>query len=263
MKTPAFLKNLWSGNLNLWKIVPVILFFTLWELAARYGPFAGSAVFPPFSAVLLEMAALFKSGVMMKNFASTLGRVLAGLCIGTVSGIGVGMLMGWQEKVYQSLSPIISLLYPIPALGWLPLLMLWIGINETLPVAIISIGVFFPLCYNTAGGIRSVDPKMIHAAHILGASEKRILFQVILPNAAPQIFTGLKLSSGMSWRMVLAAEMVAIPTGLGALIMKAESLIRVDIIMSSLVILSLMCLSFEKILGVMERKLIGDWTDNA
>lgn len=263
MKTTPFFKTGWSGSPNLWKIVPVLLFFTLWELAARYGPFAGSAVFPPFSAVLLEMAALFKNGVMMKNFASTLVRVLAGFCIGTVTGIGIGVLMGRQETVHQSLSPIISLLYPIPALGWLPLLMLWIGINETLPVAIISIGVFFPLCYNTAAGIRSVDPKMIRAAHILGASEKRILFQVILPNAAPQIFTGLKLSSGMSWRMVLAAEMVAIPTGLGALIMKAESLIRVDIIIGSLIVLSLMCLSFEIILGLIEKKLIGDWTNNA
>jgi ABC-type nitrate/sulfonate/bicarbonate transport system permease component len=261
MKTTDSFKAAWSRSL--WKIVPVMVFFALWELMARFGPFAGSTIFPSFSAVLLEMAALFKSGVMVKNFASTLGRVLVGLCIGTISGIVIGILMGWQEKVYRSLSPIISMLYPIPALGWLPLLMLWIGINEMLPIAIIGIGVFFPLCYNTAAGIRSVDQGIIKAAHILGASEMRILFKVILPNSAPHIFTGLKLSSGMSWRTVLAAEMVAIPTGVGALIMKAESLVRVDIIMSSLVVLSLMCLFFEKILSLMEKKWVGNWSGNA
>lgn len=261
MKTTSLFKTAWSRIL--WKIVPVMVFFALWELAARYGPFGGTAIFPSFSAVLLEMAALFKSGVMIKNLAATLFRVLIGLFLGTISGIVIGILMGWKEKVYRSLSPIISMLYPIPALGWLPLLMLWIGINEMLPIAIISTGVFFPLCYNTATGIRSVDQGMIKAAHILGASEMRILFEVILPNAASQIFTGLKLSSGMSWRTVLAAEMVAIPTGIGALIMKAESLVRVDIIMSSLVVLSLMCLFFEKILGVVEKSWIGNWSGNA
>lgn len=245
------------------KIAPVVAFFALWELTARCGPFAGTNMFPSFSGVIMEIVAQFKSGVMLNNLISSLSRVIVGLGIGATFGVTVGVLMGWQEKVYRSLSPIISMLYPVPALGWLPLLMLWIGINEALPIAIISIGVFFPLCYSTATGIRTVDPKMTQAAHILGATDMQILFKVILPNAAPQIFTGLKLSSGMSWRTVLAAEMVAIPSGIGALIMKAESLVRVDIIMSCLIVLSVMCLFFEKILNLMEKRIVGGWCDNA
>ncbi|XPS83394.1 nitrate/sulfonate/taurine/bicarbonate ABC transporter, permease protein [Desulfosarcina variabilis str. Montpellier] len=246
---------------NISRSVPLILFLVLWELAARFGPFSTSAVFPPFSAVIMEMGALIKSGVMTKNLASTVGRVLIGLLMGTLSGILVGIAMGWRDAVGRSLSPVISILYPIPALGWLPLMMLWIGINEMLPVAIITVGAFFPTCYNTAAGIRNVDRGMIKAAHILGASEKRILFEVILPNAAPHLFSGLRLSSGMAWRTVLAAEMVAIPTGIGALIMKAESLVRVDIIMSCLVVLSFLCLIFEKILNLMERRWTGKWSN--
>jgi len=261
MKTVHLPTTGWRRNIS--KIVPLMLFFALWEFAARWGPFSASGIFPPFSTVILEMAALFKSGVMTKNLASTLGRVFIGLFAGTMLGIGFGIVMGWREAVRRSLSPIISVLYPIPALGWLPLMMLWIGINEMLPIAIITVGAFFPVCYNTAAGIRNVDPMMIQAAHILGASEKRILFEVILPNAAPSVFAGLRLSSGMAWRTVLAAEMVAIPTGVGALIMKAESLVRVDLIMSCLVVLSLLCLFFERVLDVIERKWVGKWSSGA
>lgn len=258
MKTVHLPTTGWRRNIS--KIVPLMLFFALWELAARCGSFSASGIFPPFSAVILELVALFKSGVMTQNLAGTLGRVVIGLFAGTLLGIGFGIAMGWRKAVGRSLSPVISILYPIPALGWLPLMMLWIGINEMLPIAIITVGAFFPVCYNTAAGIRNVDPMMIQAAHILGASEKRILFEVILPNAAPSVFAGLRLSSGMAWRTVLAAEMVAIPTGIGALIMKAESLVRVDIIMSCLVVLSLLCLFFEKILDAMEKKWIGKWS---
>jgi ABC-type nitrate/sulfonate/bicarbonate transport system permease component len=196
---------------------------------------------------------------MTKNTTDTLIRVVLGLCIGVSGGVIIGIVMGWRHLIGRALSPIISILYPIPALGWIPLMMLWIGINEMLPIAVITISSFFPVCYNTVTGIRNVDPAMIKAAHILGASEMRILFRVILPNAAPQIFAGLRLSSGMAWRTVLAAEMVAIPTGIGSLIMNAESLVRVDIILSCLFILSLFCLVFEKILNLLEKKWLGKW----
>jgi ABC-type nitrate/sulfonate/bicarbonate transport system permease component len=132
--------------------------------------------------------------------------------------------------------------------------------NEMLPIAVITKAVFSLYANNTATGIRNVDPAMIKAAHILGASEMRILFRVILPNAAPQIFSGLRLSSGMAWRTVLAAEMVTIPTGIGALIMKAESLIRVDIILSCLLVLSIFCLIFEKMLNIWEK---NGWVNGA
>ncbi len=245
----------------IWKIAPIILLFGLWELAARFGSFSASSVFPPFSVVIQEMCELFKSGVMFKNLAWTLTRVIAGLLMGITGGMIVGTIMGWRDVIGRSLSPVIGFLYPIPALGWLPLMMLWIGINEMLPITVITISAFFPVCYNTASGVRNVDKMMVKAAQLLGASEKRILFEVILPNAAPQIFAGLRLSSGMAWRTVLAAEMVAIPTGIGALIMKAESLIRVDIILSCLFVLSIFCLIFEKLLDAVEKNWLGKWSN--
>lgn len=257
MKSARFF-NATRGR-SILKVLPVVVFFAVWELAARCGPFSASGIFPPSSTVILEMVTLFKSGVMTENLASTVARVVIGLLAGAMLGMGFGIAIGWREALGRSLSPVITILYPIPALGWLPLMMLWIGINEMLPIAIITVGAFFPTCYNTAAGIRNVDKGLIDAAHILGASEKRILFEVILPNAAPHVFAGLKLSSGMAWRSVLAAEMIAIPTGIGALIMRAESLVRVDIIMSCLAVLSLLCFLFENALAAAERKWVEKW----
>jgi NitT/TauT family transport system permease protein len=202
---------------------------------------------------------LTTSGVLGRNFLSSLIRVLIGFSAGSIAGLFIGIIMGWNNIANKALNPIISLIYPIPALGWLPLLMLWFGIGEILPIAIIFICSFFPILYNTVTGIKNVDKNYIFVARILGASDLKILSTVVVPLALPNIFTGLKLESGMAWRVIIAAEMVAIPTGIGALMMKAESLIRIDIIIVCLIVLGVMCLSFEKFFAFLEKKLTNRW----
>jgi len=115
------------------------------------------------------------------------------------------------------------------------------------------------MAYNTSAGIKRVDNNLINAARTLGASEIKILFTIIIPLALPNIFTGLKLESGMAWRVVIAAEMVAIPTGIGALMMKAENLVRVDVIIVCLLLLSVMCFLFEKTIVFLESKFTDQW----
>jgi len=190
-------------------------------------------------------------------------RVLIGFAAGTVAGITIGTLMGWNKIAGRALHPIISLFYPIPTLGWIPLLMLWIGINEMLPITLIFICSFFPVLYNTVTGIRNVDPDYIRAARTLGAPDSKILFTVVMPLALPNIFTGLRLEAGMAWRVIIAAEMVAIPSGIGALLMRAESLIRIDIIIVCLIVLALMCLLFEKFFEYLETKMTVRWRQYA
>jgi NitT/TauT family transport system permease protein len=239
--------------------LPVIVLIGTWEAAARMKLLPGGLFFPPFSAVIMEIKDLVFGGVLIPNFLSSLGRVLAGFISAAVCGILVGILMGWRERIHRWCSPLVSLLFPIPALGWLPLLMLWIGVNELLPIAIIFICSFFPIVYNTITGIRQVKPELINAARILGASDVTILKRVVLPLALPNIFTGLKLEAGMAWKVVIAAEMVAIPTGIGALMMRAESLVRVDIILVCLIVLSVMCLVFEHVFSFLEDRMTGRW----
>jgi NitT/TauT family transport system permease protein len=242
-----------------WGILPIAVFLAIWEIVARLNLFPGQLFFPPFSVVVQESYHLAANGVLGGNFLSSLLRVLIGFCAGSIAGIAVGIVMGWEDKINRALNPIISLFFPIPALGWLPLLMLWIGINEMLPITIIFICSFFPVLYNTVTGIRNVDKEYIQVARTLGASDIRILATVVMPLALPNIFTGLRLEAGMAWRVIIAAEMVAIPTGIGALMMRAENLIRIDIIIVCLMVLSLMCLSFEKFFACMEAKIITKW----
>jgi NitT/TauT family transport system permease protein len=242
-----------------WGLLPVAVFLALWELVARFNLVPGELSFPPFSAVVVEFYNLAANGVLGDNFFASLSRVLIGFVAGSLAGIAVGMLMGWRENFHKALHPIISLFYPIPALGWLPLLMLWIGINELLPIAIIFICSFFPVLYNTVTGIRNVDKEYIRVARTLGASDAKILATVVMPLALPNIFTGLRLEAGMAWRVIIAAEMVAIPTGIGALMMKAESLIRIDIIIVCLIVLAVMCLVFERFFQYMEARITTKW----
>jgi NitT/TauT family transport system permease protein len=242
-----------------WGIVPVLIFLALWEIIARLNLSPGQFSFPPFSAVMVEFYNLAANGVLGDNFLASLSRVLIGFCAGSIAGLVVGTAMGWAEKLNKALHPIVSLLYPIPALGWLPLLMLWIGINEMLPITIIFICSFFPVLYNTVTGIRNVDKDYIRVARTLGASDFKILTTVVMPLALPNIFTGFRLEAGMAWRVIIAAEMVAIPTGIGALMMKAESLIRIDIIIVCLIVLAVMCLSFEKFFEFLEAKITTKW----
>jgi NitT/TauT family transport system permease protein len=246
-------------KLSLWWLLPIAVFLAVWELVARLNLVPGQLTFPPFSAVVMEFYHLAASGVLGDNFLASLVRVLIGFFAGSVAGIAVGMLMGWVENVNKALHPVISLFYPIPALGWLPLLMLWVGINEMLPISIVFIASFFPVLYNTVTGIRSVDREYIQVARTLGASDARILATVVMPLALPNIFTGLRLNAGMAWRVIIAAEMVAIPTGIGALMMRSQSLIRIDIIIVCLIILAVMCLVFEKSFQYLEARITTRW----
>ncbi|MBN1656478.1 MAG: ABC transporter permease [Deltaproteobacteria bacterium] len=244
---------------NLWGAVPIASALALWEIVARFELVPGDAFLPPFTAVVREIYALAVTGVLAQNFLPSLRRVLIGLVAGAVVGIFVGTAMGWKRQVGSALGPLISLIYPIPALGWLPLLMIWIGIDELLPITIVFICSFFPICYTTAAGIKNVDRRYVRAARSLGSSEPRILATVVLPLALPAIFTGLRLEAGMAWRVIIAAEMVAIPTGIGALLMRSESLVRVDTIIACLMVLSVMCFLFERAILLLERKTTAGW----
>lgn len=241
-----------------WSFVPILVFLGLWEIIARLW-IENPALLPPFSNVIGECWRLLESGVLPRHFLRSLLRVIIGFVAGSAAGLFMGVLMGWKAAIHRTLHPVMSLIYPIPALGWLPVFMLWFGIGEMLPIAIIFTCSFFPMVYNTQTGIRSVDRNLVRAARTLGASDLKILTTILIPLALPNIFTGLRLESGMAWRVIIAAEMVAIPTGIGALLMRAESLVRLDIVIVCLMVLSLMCFCFERFFLFLERKTTGRW----
>lgn len=239
-------------------LIPIIIFIMIWEITARI-QIVPDYIFPPFLGVIREGWNLSVNGVLPENLASSFSRVLVGFLLGSMAGIMMGIVMGCKDIINRSFHPVFSLLYPIPILGWAPLMMIWVGINEMLPVLLIFMCSFFPVLYNTITGIKSVDSSVIKAAKTLGASDRKILTTIILPLAVPNIFTGLRLEAGMAWRVVIAAEMVAIPTGIGALLIRSESLLRVDTIIVCLLVLCVMSLIFEQSFGYIEKRMTEQW----
>jgi NitT/TauT family transport system permease protein len=235
---------------------PIVICIIIWEIAGRL---AHSPMLPSFTQMLIEAYHLIKGGILVPNLMDSFMRVVVGYFIGGLLGIIVGSLMGLYKTIEISLKPLISMLLPIPTLGWLPLMMLWIGISEMLPIVLIFICAFFPVAYATLLGIKEIPQAFINTAKSLGASKFYIFFQIILPLASPSIFTGLRLEAGMVWKTVLAAEMFAIPTGIGALMINAESLIRIDIIMVGLITLAMMSFGFERLIYKIEAVTTAQW----
>ena len=237
-------------------LLPILFFFLLWEFISRSLKAELGELFPPISSVVIETVKLVYSGLMGEHFLRSLIRVMIGFFVGASFGILTGLIMGSKSVLDRSFSPLISLFYPVPALGWVPLLMVWLGIGEVLPITIIAIHSFFPVCYTVRAGIKNMDKRIVKVARTMGAKGFTLFKKVIIPCLVPSLFSGLRLSSGGAFRVVIAAEMIAMPKGIGALLMRAESLIRVDIILSCLFIFSLMSVIFERIFVYLERKTI-------
>jgi len=188
-------------------------------------------------------------------------RVVAGFVIGAINGIVLGLLAGINKKADQFIIPVVSLIYPIPSIGWIPVLMIWFGISNNVPIIAIFICSFAPIFLNTVRGVEDVDRNIIYAARIMGVPQGiHLITKIILPLALPNIFTGLKLESGMSLRTGVVAEMLAIPSGLGYLLMKGESLIDVQLIFAVLITMGIISLLIDYTIRKIEKKVLI-WKD--
>ena len=241
-----------------WSALSILSFFILWEIIARSHIFP-SILFPSPSEVLAEGVDLLRTGILLKSVGSSLLRVLAGILLGLALAIPIGLGMGRLEIFDKLFGPIISLLFPIPGIAWLPLLIVWVGLRPSLPILLISLVVFFPVLLNIAAAVKTVDRNNILAARTLGSSELRILSTVILPLSSPVILTGIRIEVALAWRVLVAAEMIAIPTGIGALMSRSESLLQIKAVMVCLGLLSLIGLIMDGSLRYLEKRLTAHW----
>lgn len=157
----------------------------------------------------------YAGGTLDQHVLATLVRVLAGFVLASSVGIAVGVAMGLSKRVELVLNPLIQILRPIPPLAWIPLTILWFGIDNVSKIVVAWLAVFTPAVINTYIGVRTTDKILVQAAQVHGASSMDVIKSVILPGALPMIFTGLKLSLQVSWMAVVASELVGAYTGLG------------------------------------------------
>jgi NitT/TauT family transport system permease protein len=196
------------------------------------------------------------SGELVVHLAKSLQRALLGFCLGALGGISVGLAVGFWSLAEAVGNPIIAATFPIPKIALLPLLILWLGIGEASKVAVIALGVFFPMAINTFTGVRTADPLLIRAAVSFGASRLSLIRKVILPSALPMIFAGLKLGAGTSLLLLVAAEMIAAQSGIGFLILHAQNLMETTKLMVGIVVLSCLGVSAHWLLARLERLVI-------
>jgi NitT/TauT family transport system permease protein len=234
------------------RVAAIVGLVVAWELFTRLG-WVPALFLPSPLGVVQEFADMLRSGELVTHVAASLQRLVAGFVVGAVAGVAVGVAVGFFSLAEAVGTPLIAATFPIPKIALLPLLILWLGIGEASKVAVITLGVFFPMAINTYTGVRHADPLLIRAAVSFGAGRWSLIRKVMLPSALPMVFAGLKLGAGTSLLLLVAAEMIAASSGIGFLVLNAQNLMETTKLMVGIVLLSLLGLASHWLLTRLER----------
>ena len=240
---------------RLLRVAALLGLFVLWEAFARLG-WVPVLFLPSPVGVLREGWDMLVSGEIAVHVAASLRRLVLGFVLGGVLGVVVGVTVGFFSIAEAVGTPLIAATFPIPKIALLPLLILWLGIGESSKVAVIALGVFFPMAINTHTGVRQVDPLLVRAAIAFGARRWSVIRKVVLPSALPMIFAGLRLGAGTALLLLVAAEMIAVESGIGFLVLHAGNLMATTKLMVGIVLLSLLGVLSHWGLAALERAAI-------
>lgn len=214
---------------------------------------------PPPSEVARTLLDLGRNGLEGHLLASTL-RVAAGFAAGALAALLLGSLVGLNKRAEALLDPSFQALRAIPSLAWVPLLLLWLGIDEASKVTLIAIGAFFPVYMGVASGFRDVDRKLVEVAEMAGLSGAALVRRVLLPAALPAVFTGLRNGLSLAWMFMVAAELIAASRGLGYLLTDGRETARADIVLAAIVLLALLGKITDSALRAVETRWLA-WRD--
>src|SRR5437762_7803102 len=194
-----------------------------WEIAVRMGLSDGRLVPPPSRiwATLVELAA---AGELQRHVMVTVSRVAAGFAFGVVAGTLAGAITGYSALTRRLIDPALQALRAIPSLAWVPLFILWLGIFETSKVALIAVGVFFPIYLGVMGAILSVDRKIVEVGRVFRLSGAQMVRRILLPAVLPAYVVSLRAGLGLGWMFVIAAEFMGASEGLGYLLIDGQQL---------------------------------------
>ena len=236
----------------------IACFLSVWFFATREGTTLGKLMPNPAEVASRLMEATYeKIGPMTiwGHMWNSMRRVLVGFCIASVSGILLGLAMGWNRTCEAIFRPIFELLRPIPPLAWISLAIVWFGLGEGGKYFIIFVSGFSNVTINVYTGAKAVDPELIGAAKMLGCSNRRIFTSIVLPSSVPYIFTGLQIASSSSWAAVVAAEMVRSTNGIGWLITAGQSIGDMGQVMVGIIVIGVVGFLLATIMRGVESKL--------
>lgn len=250
-------RRLWSGlSRTAIAFAPLLL---LWALLAHLEVWP-RRYFPAPADVAWEGVNLLRNGLLSLHVSASLQRLAVGAALAIFAGIAVGVLLGVNKRAYRFFLPLVSFFQSIAEIGWLPLIVIWLGYGFAPIVLVISYTVFFTVALNTMTGIRLVPRNLVHSVQTLGGTRRDILLSVLLPGALPSMVTGLRLGLGYGWRALIAAEILIGQTGLGFMIFDARQFQATErIVLGMIVMGTLWLLTDRLILKPIETETIERW----
>lgn len=196
---------------------PLLLLAVAWEVVARLG-LVSSLALPPLSSVVAAWVDLVKSGELITNGASSLYRAAAGLGLAVVAGTVLGILMAWWRPVNALLNPIVEVFYPMPKSALIPVTVLWLGFGDGSKILLIFLGCMLPVTLGAFNGARGSDQALVWSARSMGANRVRMLWDVVLPSAMPELANGIRTALALSFILLVSSELIVARQGFGYLI---------------------------------------------
>jgi taurine transport system permease protein len=258
LKTSKF-KVPGEGNSATISVVTVLALIALWFLVTNMGwvkPLflpRPQAVFQQFYEYLTGTA---NDKPLWQHFLASMFRVFSAFILACVTAIPIGIAMGMSRVMRGIFDPPLEFYRPLPPLAYLPLIIIWFGIDELPKVLLIFLSCFAPLALAARAGMRSASQEQINAAYSMGASYMQVIRHVILPSALPDILIGMRIAIGFGWTTLVAAEMVAANVGLGQMVLNASNFLRTDIVIMGIIVIGVVAYMFDLLMRWVERTLV-------
>lgn len=240
-----------------WQLAPWVLpalLFALWTVGSARGWIAPQ-ILPPPERVVESLNDLAASGDLVRHTLISLQRVLVGFAAGTLLGFSIGIALGLSRTLEAYLLPSFNALVQIPVLGWLPFLLLLVGVGEPLKYLLIAHAALVPVTLSTLQGFRQTPPALDEVARVFGYTRRQRIVHVVLPAAIPTLATGVRLAFTKSWLALVVVELVASSEGLGYLIVYGRQLFQLDLVMAAVVVVGAVGLLINRALDALEARL--------
>ena len=219
-----------------------------------------SVVFPTPWQVVTGTIELIRDGTLWEHIGASLFRVGSGFGLAVIVAVPLGLWMGWVRGAYVTFNPLFQMLRPISPIAWIPIAILWFGVGNLSPIFLIFISSVFPMVVQTTAGVHTIEKRYLRAAANFGVSRATLFRQVVIPAVLPQIIVGMRIGLGVAWLVVVAAEMIALRSGLGYLIIDSRNAgNRYDLVIAGMIIIGLIGLLLDGLMRLLEGLKVVRW----